>query len=86
MNSPAPVLDQLLAPLAKCLTPDTARRIVEMRLEPETEARLEALRGKASDGALTDSERAEYQDFIEGLDLIGILKAKARELVGRRPA
>jgi hypothetical protein len=72
------VLELYLEPLAACFTPDVALRIVEFRPDDVTEARLEYLRERANDGAITEPERAEYQEFVEAIDFVGLLKARAR--------
>jgi hypothetical protein len=86
MIQSATVLDRLLDPFAECLTREAAMRIVELRPDQETEARLDELREKANEGLLTAAEREEYEEFIEGMDLMGILKAKARAALAKLPA
>ena len=41
------------------------------------------LRVKANDGTLSEAERAEYEELVEGLDLFSILKAKARAVLAK---
>ena len=77
------VLDRFLDPFADCLTPEVARRVVELRPDQATQARLEALREKANEGQLSESDRAEYEEIVEGLDILGILKAKARAAMSK---
>ena len=72
------VLDRFLDPVAECLTPEVARRIVDLQLDPQLQSRLDELAGKASAGTLTEAERQLYEEYIEGIDLLGIFKAKAR--------
>jgi hypothetical protein len=67
-----------LQPLAACFTPDVARRIVEFRPDTFTERRLEELRAKANEGALSDAERQEYEEFVDTLDFVTALKLQAR--------
>jgi len=80
------VLDAFLAPLADCFTPDVARRILDFRPDERTEERLAYLREKANEGTLLESERAEYQEFVDALDFVGLLKARARSVLSPRPA
>ena len=77
------VLDRFLDPFTECLTPEVAKRIVDLRADPQMQARIEELREKANEGRLSDEEQAEYQEFVEGIDLIGILKAKARAALAK---
>ncbi len=72
------VLDHVLGPL---LTPDLAERVAGYTLPPDAAERLELLRSKANDGELTASEQAEYEQFVESLDLFNVLQAKAREVL-----
>jgi hypothetical protein len=78
------VADRMLRPVTDCLTPEVARRIVDARLDAETQARIDELAAKANRGTLTDEEREEYAEFVEYIDLIGIIKAKARLLLKQR--
>lgn len=75
------VLDRVLSPVANCLTPDVARRIADVKLDPPAQERLDELRAKAKLGTLTESEREEYEEFVDAIDLVAILKAKARAVV-----
>jgi hypothetical protein len=78
------VLDRFLDPVTDCLTPAVAERIVGVRVDAETQMRLDELAQKANLGELTEQEREEYAEYIEGMDLVGILKAKARKVLERR--
>jgi hypothetical protein len=77
----ATVLDRFLRPLAACLTPEVAQRIVSLQLDAQSQARLDELAAKANEGQLTDDERQEYEEFVEGIDLMGILQARARTVL-----
>jgi hypothetical protein len=70
-------LDGLLEPLSRCLDAESARRILEFRLDPAVQARLDILGDKANEGTLSNDERAEYEAAINAADLISILKLKA---------
>ena len=71
------VLDRFLSPFADCLTSEVAQRIVNLQLDSQSQARLDELAAKANEGQLTDDAREEYEEFVEGIDLIGIFKARA---------
>jgi hypothetical protein len=79
-------LDRLLDPLTDALTPESASAIVALRADAEVQARMEELRRKANEGTLTPDEDAEYKDFIEALDLVSIMQAKARRFLSRQAA
>lgn len=78
------VLDRLLDPLADCWTPEVAQRIVEQRPDSATQQRIDELADKANEGVLTPDERVEYEEYVESIDFIGILKAKARLVLTKR--
>ena len=78
--SPA-VLDSLLAPVARCLTAEAAARLVSLRADEKTQARLDELADKANEGELTEDEHAEYASYVSAMNLIGVLQARARRLL-----
>src|SRR4051794_40304425 len=77
------VLFKMLAPV---LTPETAERLVSLRIDAETRVRIDELADKANEGTLTDPERVEYAEYVEAMDLIGLLQAEARGMLDRRVA
>ena len=77
----ADLLDRVLDPFADCLTPEVAERIVRLRADAETQARLDELADRASEGGLTFREKAEYDTYLEAFHFITILQAKARRLL-----
>lgn len=72
-------LDGLLEPLSRCLDAESARRVVELQIDPPVQERIDALAERANEGALSDSERSEYEALINAADFISILKLKARQ-------
>jgi hypothetical protein len=78
------VSERMLQPVTACLTPEVARRIVDARLDAETQTRIDELARKANRGTLTADERDEYAEFVEYIDLIGVFKAQARLVLHRR--
>ena len=78
------LLDSFLDPVVEFLPADTARRIIELRIEPELQHRLDELAEKANQGALSDGEREEYEGYIEELDVIAIFKLKAKAALRRQ--
>jgi hypothetical protein len=77
----ADVLDRVLDPFADCLTPEVAERIVRLRADAKTQARLDELADRANEGRLTLREKAEYDKYLEAFHFITILQAKARRLL-----
>jgi hypothetical protein len=84
MGAPeSPVLDRLLDPLARRLTPAAARAMVGFRADPATQAHITELADKCNEGRLTARERAEYEAYVRAIDLIAILQSKARRLLAK---
>jgi len=54
------------------------RRIVDLKVFPPVQERIDALAERANDGELSDSERSEYEALINASDFISILKLKAQ--------
>ncbi|HUE16442.1 MAG TPA: hypothetical protein VMR25_19870 [Planctomycetaceae bacterium] len=77
------VLDRFLDPLTDCLTPDVARRIVDLKIDPSLQSRLDELAQKANAGTLSAEELQEYEEYVDGIELVAILKAKARRSLVR---
>ncbi len=77
------VLDRFLDPLARSLTPDAARSIVNFRADQETQARIDELAEKCNEGQLTPEERQEYEALVDAIDAVAILQAKAREALNQ---
>jgi hypothetical protein len=71
-------LDGLLDPLSRCLDAESSRRVIELRIDPAVQSRIDALAERANNGVLSEEERVEYEAFINAADLISILKLKAQ--------
>ena len=79
-------LDRLLDPVARCLTPDVARQLIELLPDPRTQARIDELASKANKGTLSSAERVEYEDYVEAIDVVSILQSKARKMLALQGA
>jgi hypothetical protein len=79
-----PVLDQLMAPLGECLTPESARRLLALKVDPRLQARVDDLARRHGRGALTREEQAEYGGYVYFDTFVAILKSKARQLLAAR--
>jgi hypothetical protein len=80
--SAATALDGFLDPLGRCLDAESARRVVELRVSPPVQQRIDTLAERANDGVLTSDEAAEYEALADAADFISILKIKARQHLG----
>jgi hypothetical protein len=75
------ILDKMLEPVARCFTPAVARRIAELRADSSMQARIDELAAKCNEGELSEAEQREYGAYVEAIDLIGLLQAKARAIL-----
>ncbi len=82
----APILDRLIDPLGRMLTPDVARKLVHYRFDAATQAHIDKLARKCNAGDLTDDEDREYATYVHAIDFIAILQAKARAILRRSAA
>lgn len=82
--SPYQLLDRLLEPVKQSLSPEVARAIADLRMDAVTQAHLESLADKSTEGTLTPEERSEYAAYVTAIDIIGILQAQARAVLGER--
>jgi hypothetical protein len=78
-------LGSLLEPLSRCFDAESARRLVNFRVDPSVHERMEILAEKANEGTLNSDEHAEYEALIRAADFISVLKLKARRHLGETP-
>lgn len=83
-SSTQATLQRAFAPVARCLTPESATALLAAPADPETQARLDELAAKANEGELSPPEMEEYDALILLSDLIAILQARARAVVAGR--
>jgi|1185.fasta_scaffold295506_2 hypothetical protein len=82
--TPQSALDQVLDSVWDCLTAEVAQRIVDVELPPAVKSRIDELAIKANRGTLTSTERKQYEEFVEAIDLLAIFQAKARLVLSRQ--
>ena len=65
------VLDRMLDPVGRCLTPDAARQLIALRANPSDQARIDELADKCTEDDLTPEEIAdEMQLSVERVKAI----------------
>jgi hypothetical protein len=77
----ASVLDQLVAPLGDCLTPESARRLLALKPDSALQRRVDDMATRHTEGQLSAEEEAEYGRYVSYATFIAILKSKARQLL-----
>jgi hypothetical protein len=80
------LLDRLLDPVGRALSPEAARRLVALRADGEAQARIDDLADRANEGQLTSEERGEYESLIAAANVIAVLQSKARAVLSDTPA
>ena len=74
-------LERLLDPVGRALGADASRHLLELRADPEMQARVDELADRANEGLLTPEERGEYEALIATAAVVAILQAKARAVL-----
>jgi hypothetical protein len=82
-HSPTALLDELLDPVGRCLTPEVARRVVDLRASPALDARIQELGQKCNEGRLSVQEQADYETIARFIKFISVLQFKARALLNK---
>ena len=78
------VLERLLDSISGSLNVEAARKLVALKADPKTQARVDELARKCNEGELTSAEKSEYQRYVTTGNLIAILQAKARLILTRK--
>lgn len=81
MATETTTVEQLIDPLGACLSPDVARRIVDLRADAKLQARVDELADKANVGTITDEERCEYEKYVSYASFVTMLQIKAKNLL-----
>jgi hypothetical protein len=72
------LLERMVSPIIRVLTPEAAREILNIRADDQTQQRIDELADKCNEGILTAEERTEYQEFVSMFNMLTLLQAKAR--------
>lgn len=74
-------LDRLLDPVSRCLTPEAARALVNLRADPSIQARLDELADRNTENRLSPEEREQYDLYLSTVSVITVLQSKARMIL-----
>src|SRR4051794_24138958 len=75
------VLRQILEPIVAALNEEAARKLADLQVGVEAQARIDELGDKCNEGELTAHERAEYESYVLAGEFVAILRAQSRLLV-----
>jgi predicted transcriptional regulator len=79
-------LNQLLEPLSHTLGVEAARALTRLQIDPTIQARIEELADLCNEGVLSEAERAEYSGYVEGAEILALIKSKARRYLANHDA
>lgn len=77
-------LDRILEPISTALNAEAAEKLVALKADRKTQARVAKLAEKCNEGELTPDERHEYEMYVMANHFVAILQAKARILLSRK--
>jgi hypothetical protein len=77
-SASAAVLDEILEPVTRAFSREVAEALANIKASPSAQKRISNLAEKCNEGLLTPAERAEYESYVNAVDLISVLQAKAR--------
>ena len=74
-------MDRLIGPLGRCLTVESAKRILKLKADAKLQRRVDELADKCSEGLLTPEERDEHARYVSFGTFVALLKSRARQLL-----
>lgn len=81
MDGDTVALERFLRPMARGLSIELARALVNLTADDETQARYDLLADKRTEGQLSPAEREELESLVRVNTLLGVLKAEARAVL-----
>jgi hypothetical protein len=80
------LLDRILDPVGRALSPEAAKQLLSLRADADTQSHIDGLAERANEGMLTPEERAEYESLIGAANFVAILQARARSVLAGHSA
>jgi hypothetical protein len=78
------LLHRVLEPVCASLNEEAAQKLLRLKADRKTLARVAKLAEKCNEGELTPEERREYEMYVMVNHFIAILKAEARILLAQK--
>ena len=82
-NGDTVALEKFLRPMARGVSTELARALVNLTADEETQARYDALAEKRTEGQLTPAELEELESFVRVNTLPGVLKVEAQAVLAK---
>ena len=82
-NGDTVALEKFLRPMARGLSAELARAIVNLTADEETQSRYDLLAEKNTEGQLTPAEREELESLVRVNTLLGVLKVEAKAVLAK---
>ncbi len=82
-NGDTVALEKFLRPMARGLSTELARAIVNLTADEETQSRYDSLAEKNTEGQLTPAEREELESLVRVNTLLGVLKVEAKAVLAK---
>ncbi|MCO5052277.1 MAG: hypothetical protein M9920_08235 [Verrucomicrobiae bacterium] len=82
-NGDTVALEKFLRPLARGLSIELARAIVNLTADEEIQSRYDWLAEKNTEGQLTAAEREELESLVRVNTLLGVLKVEAKAVLAK---
>jgi hypothetical protein len=76
-NLSAPTFEKLCRPLARTLSEELARALVDLRADADTQQRYEELATRHTAGELSEADAEELASLVRANTVLGVLKAEA---------
>jgi hypothetical protein len=77
-------IEEVLGAVGDCFDAPSAEALLRLRAPAQSQARIEELAGRCTEGQLSEAEREEYETLVRVGNFIAILQCRARrQLAGR---
>jgi hypothetical protein len=76
-------LDDILEPVTKAFSREVAEALANLKASQTVQNRIAELAEKCNQGSLSPAERSEYESYVQAVDLVSLLQAKARIWLAR---
>jgi hypothetical protein len=83
-NTNSLLLDRILEPVSSSLNAEAARKLLNLKADAKTQARVAKLAAKCNEGELTPAQRHEYETYLMANHLVAVLQAQARLVLARK--